>query len=199
MVNYLALLGWHDGTEQEFYSREELTKAFDLSRLSKAPAIFDIKKLRWMNARYLRSLPLEKLRTVISDRLKSANLLYSHVDSSDLLIEMIAEVTRDSVELASDYDFQVNRIFSYPLEETVQSGEAAELLTEEGGFYVSECQLMKCISYFSKELSRAVILSFREGTFPCGDSENHRALWKNWVKQLSKVCRLEEQFPYLMD
>ncbi|GJQ12151.1 hypothetical protein GpartN1_g3942.t1 [Galdieria partita] len=174
LINYLALLGWHDGTEQEFYSREELTKAFSLTRLSKAPAIFDIGKLRWMNARYLRSLPIEKLRAVVSERLKLANLLYPHVDSSDLLVEMIAEVTRDNVELASDYECQVKRIFSYPLEETVRSGEAVELLTKEGGFH---------------ELSKAIVHSFREGTFPSGESENHRALWKEWIKRVSKETK----------
>ncbi|EME29787.1 glutamyl-tRNA synthetase [Galdieria sulphuraria] len=174
LINYLALLGWHDGTEQEFYSREELTKSFSLSRLSKAPAVFDIEKLRWMNARYLRSLPIEKLRTVISERLKLAHLLYSHVDSSDSLTEMIAEVTRDSVELTSDYEYQVTRIFSYPLEETVQSGEAAELLTKEGGFY---------------ELSEVIVRSFKDGTFPCGENENHRVLWKEWIKCVSKETK----------
>jgi glutamyl-tRNA synthetase len=174
LINYLALLGWHDGTEQEFYSREELTKAFSLSRLSKAPAIFDIGKLRWMNARYMRSLSNERLRTIISERLKSANLLYPDVDSNDLLIDMIAEVTRDSVELASDYEYQVSKLFSYPLEETVQSGEAVELVEKGGGFY---------------ELSQVIIRSFQEGTFPTGEHDDHRTLWKEWIKRVSKETK----------
>ena len=48
MVNYLALLGWNDGTEKEIYSRDELIKAFDLSRVTASPAMFDNAKLRML-------------------------------------------------------------------------------------------------------------------------------------------------------
>ncbi len=57
MVNFLALLGWNPGTEQEIFSLEELVKAFSLERVNKAGARFDIQKAQWFNQHYLRALP----------------------------------------------------------------------------------------------------------------------------------------------
>ena len=53
VVNFLALLGWNDGTEKEIFSLEELEKAFDLSRVHKAGAKFDPEKNKWFNHQYL--------------------------------------------------------------------------------------------------------------------------------------------------
>ncbi len=60
IVNYIALLGWHPKTEQEIFSLEELIKEFSLEGLSKNPAIFDPKKIDWMNGEYIRAMSLEK-------------------------------------------------------------------------------------------------------------------------------------------
>ena len=56
IVNYVALLGWSPGGEQEIYSLRELEGIFDIKGLSKSPAIFDIDKLRWLNAEYIRAM-----------------------------------------------------------------------------------------------------------------------------------------------
>ena len=53
VVNFLALLGWNPGTEQEIFSLDELVKAFDISRCSKAGAKFDFKKGIWFNHEYI--------------------------------------------------------------------------------------------------------------------------------------------------
>ena len=56
LINYIALLGWSPGTDQEIFSLDELTQAFSIEGLSKSPAIFDVDKLTWMNAQYIRAL-----------------------------------------------------------------------------------------------------------------------------------------------
>ena len=53
VINFLALLGWNDGTEKELFSLEELENAFDLSRVHKAGAKFDPEKNKWFNHQYL--------------------------------------------------------------------------------------------------------------------------------------------------
>src|SRR5439155_4800123 len=58
--NYLALLGWGYDESTTFFSTDELVKLFSLDRVSKNPAVFDEQKLRWMNGRYLRELPVEE-------------------------------------------------------------------------------------------------------------------------------------------
>jgi glutamyl-tRNA synthetase len=56
VVNYVALLGWSPEGEQEIYSLDELTKIFDYHHINKAPAVFDMKKLRWMNGEYIKKM-----------------------------------------------------------------------------------------------------------------------------------------------
>jgi glutamyl-tRNA synthetase len=60
--NYISLLGWGYDESTTFFTTDELVERFDLSRVSKNPAVFDEQKLRWMNGRYLRDLDPADLR-----------------------------------------------------------------------------------------------------------------------------------------
>ena len=60
IMNYIALLGWAPETEQEIYTLDELIEVFNIHRISKSPAIFDIDKLTWMNGVYLRNMDEDK-------------------------------------------------------------------------------------------------------------------------------------------
>lgn len=62
LVNYVALLGWNPGTEQEIFSMPELLKEFSFDKIHKAGAVFDIKKLDWMNSEYIKKLPAQKFK-----------------------------------------------------------------------------------------------------------------------------------------
>jgi glutamyl-tRNA synthetase len=61
LVNFIASLGWNDGSEQEIFSREELITQFSLDRVQKSGARFDERRLLWMNGHYIRELPLDEL------------------------------------------------------------------------------------------------------------------------------------------
>ena len=58
--NYLALVGWNPGTDQEFFTLPELVKAFDIKRINNSPGIFDVNKLEWMNSQYVAKMDPEK-------------------------------------------------------------------------------------------------------------------------------------------
>ncbi len=64
IVNFLALLGWHPQDNRELFTMKELIQEFDLTRVQKAGAIFDLTKLQWFNAQYIK-----KLDTVVLDKL----------------------------------------------------------------------------------------------------------------------------------
>ncbi len=64
--NYIALLGWGLDASTTFMRTDQLVEGFSLERVSKSPAVFDEQKLRWMNGRYLRELPVAGL----ADRLE---------------------------------------------------------------------------------------------------------------------------------
>ena len=75
ILNYVALLGWSprgEWAEQEFFSLEELSAIFDLGGISKSPAIFDLEKLKYFNAHYLRALSAEDFYTVAEPYLRQA-------------------------------------------------------------------------------------------------------------------------------
>jgi glutamyl-tRNA synthetase len=61
VLNFLALLGWSSGDDRELFSRDELIEAFDLGGISKKSAVFDEKKLEWMNGQYLNKMNNEEL------------------------------------------------------------------------------------------------------------------------------------------
>lgn len=60
IINYLALLGWNPGTEQEIFSLDELVSAFDMGHVHKSGAVFDIKKFDWFNRQYIEKFTNEQ-------------------------------------------------------------------------------------------------------------------------------------------
>lgn len=60
VINFIALLGWSPGDDREFFTLDELVKSFDEKNLNKSPAIFNMDKLTWFNAEYIRRLPAEE-------------------------------------------------------------------------------------------------------------------------------------------
>ena len=73
ILNYVALLGWSprgDLAEQEFFTLEELVQAFDITGISKSPAIFDLEKLNYFNSAYLKALSPEAFLAVAEPYLK---------------------------------------------------------------------------------------------------------------------------------
>lgn len=61
LVNFIASLGWNDGSDQEIFSRRELIEKFDLSRVQRSGAHFDERRLNWMNGHYIREMSLDDL------------------------------------------------------------------------------------------------------------------------------------------
>jgi len=77
VVNYLALLSWHPGGEREKFLLSELVEAFDMSRVSRSPAIFDLDKLNWLNGQYLRELAPSELAELARPYLHEEGLQFA--------------------------------------------------------------------------------------------------------------------------
>lgn len=67
MLNFLASMGWNDGTEQEIFSRDELIAKFSLDRVQRSGAKFDEQRLLWMNGQWIRKLSLDDLFDRVTD------------------------------------------------------------------------------------------------------------------------------------
>jgi glutamyl-tRNA synthetase len=66
LMNFLATLGWNDGTTKEIFSQQELIAEFDISRINKAGAKFDEQRLIWLNGHYIRSMTIDDLYSAVS-------------------------------------------------------------------------------------------------------------------------------------
>ena len=85
VFNFIALLGWNPGGEDEIFSREELIKLFDENRLSKSPAAFDQKKLDWMSNDYIKRADLATIFEMAKPFLEEAGRL---TDKAEKLVEL---------------------------------------------------------------------------------------------------------------
>ncbi|MDR1914129.1 MAG: glutamate--tRNA ligase [Clostridiales bacterium] len=78
VINYIALLGWSPADNQEIFSLDELAERFDENRLNKAPSVFDITKLTWMNAQYFANMNPDDFKDlalpVLSDSIKTVGV-----------------------------------------------------------------------------------------------------------------------------
>lgn len=105
ILNYVALLGWSPRGEREIYSLDELKEAFDLSGISKSPAIFDIEKLRYFNSEYIRAMSAEAFAAVAEPYIRQSvkNEAYSAADIAALL-QQRTEVLTDIPEKVDFFD-----------------------------------------------------------------------------------------------
>jgi glutamyl-tRNA synthetase len=74
LVNFLALLGWNPGDEQEIFTREELIERFSLDRVNRKSSVFDPEKLLWMNGQHISRMTGADLLDLVADRLVDAGL-----------------------------------------------------------------------------------------------------------------------------
>ena len=72
VLNYVALLGWNPKSEREIFTLDELIEIFEISCISKSPAIFDIEKLRYFNSEYIRSMSAEQFAAVAEPFIRQA-------------------------------------------------------------------------------------------------------------------------------
>ena len=105
VLNYVTLLGWSPRGEQEIYSLDELKEIFDISGISKSPAIFDIEKLRYFNSEYIRAMSPEAFAAVAEPYIRQSvkNEAYDAAAIAALLQQRI-EVLTDIPEKVDFFD-----------------------------------------------------------------------------------------------
>ncbi|KAG8502068.1 hypothetical protein CXB51_002073 [Gossypium anomalum] len=168
MVNYLALLGWGDGTENEFFTIDQLVEKFSIGRVNKSGAVFDSTKLRWMNGQHLRAIPFEELSQLIGERWKSTGLL---TESEGPFVDDAVQLLKDGIDLVTDSDTALSNLLSYPVHATLTSPECRPIVEDK----LSEVSAHLLAAYDSGELFGAL----EEG--PAG--------WQKWVKGFGKTLK----------
>ncbi len=134
LVNYLALLGWspqEDG--KEILTREQLTAEFDLFRVHRSPAVFDLEKLNWVNRSHLKKTERARLIELAVPYLQAGKLVPAEL-SPDVR-EWIGEVVEASLNYLNkleDLERETRLIFRFNPEKDLSESEVEQILLQDG-------------------------------------------------------------------
>lgn len=151
LMNFLALLGWNPGTEDELFSMEELEKEFNLSNVSKAGARFDPDKAKWFNHQYVQKLDNKTLAERFIPELKEKG-----IEKDIETIEKICSLVKERLNFTYELWEQTHFFFEAPTEyhaKTVKKrwkGNAPELMKEL-------LELLKTVDDFSSENTEEIV------------------------------------------
>lgn len=206
MINYLSLLGWNDGTENEIFTREELIETFDLNRVVKSPSVFDMEKLNWVNSQHLKMLPVDEITPLVQEQLHILNLISDDFVGSDeernfafastCLAKQMMETTKRAVTNAV-------AVIDYALPSSfidMKDGTEAKIMIEDGNFYCIGQKLVQSFEANEMPLPDPInILSaftdpkynkqpITEDNQQGGGAYDYPAAYKTFMKSLSKEC-----------
>jgi len=114
LINFVALLGWNPGDEQEVFTMKELINKFSLERVHKAGAVFNIEKLNWLNAEHLRSKPNDELLLMLKDELSKSYYKDKVLDDDYLLL--IIEAMKPRVSFVNEFITKCTYFYTEPTE-----------------------------------------------------------------------------------
>ena len=118
LVNYLTLLGWSPPDQEEFFTLDHAAKAFTLERIQHTAAVYDQKKLEWMNARYLRELPVADVAVRVRPFLTALGIDPDRPQERpeatlEEAVELVRERSRTLADMAEQMAFLYRPVTSY--------------------------------------------------------------------------------------
>jgi nondiscriminating glutamyl-tRNA synthetase len=130
VVNFLALLGWSPEGEEEVFFLEELVKQFDLNRVSRAPAVFDMDKLKWLNGHYIKNSSLERITELAVPYLQEAGYLTGELTPEQWnWVKMVVASVREYPTCLAEIIDYVDVFFNDEIE--FEKEELKEILQQE--------------------------------------------------------------------
>ncbi len=131
LFNFLALLGWSPGDDNEILSRQELVSRFELQDINKAAAVFDKEKLNWMNGKYIRDADIDKIVELSIPYLQEAGFIDDDItENKRKWLKRVIEVGRSKVDYLAQIPEEVELFFSEL--EYDNKEEAIEEFSQEG-------------------------------------------------------------------
>lgn len=175
ILNYIALLGWSPGGTREFFTLKELEENFTIEGLSKSPSIFDIEKLKWMNAEYIRKASPEDFLAMAKPYIVAAT-----GEDSVLDLNKIAALIQQRTEILTDIPEKIDFFKELPDYDTAIYCHK-KMKTDKDN---SRENLKKIISYFkengdvlkSKWVSSELYAALCELAATC-EVKNSQILW----------------------
>ena len=112
IINYIALLGWSPNSNQEIFTLEELEKAFDVRNISKSPAAFDMDKLKWFNAQYIRAMGVDEFFEL------ALPFLSENISNKDIDLKKVSKILQARTEVLTEIPAKIgffNELCDYDL------------------------------------------------------------------------------------
>lgn len=120
LINFVALLGWNPKTDQEIFTIEELIKQFELTKVNKSGAIFDVDKLDWVNNLYIRQMADAEIVKAVMPYLEKEGLLSSDLTAkngekvSEEFLEAIVKIEKERMKKFSEIGERTTYFFEQP-------------------------------------------------------------------------------------
>lgn len=150
LVNFLALLGWAPEGEEEIFTMEQLIEKFNLDRVSKSPAVFDMEKLKWINGTYIRNLAPDKLKSLALPYLQDAGFVGMNLTrSEDAWVSLVAETLRNYLSCLEDIKERMEMFMGQYV--TFETDEAKQVLAGES--------IPRVINMFAAKIKEAEVIS----------------------------------------
>ena len=129
VFNFLALLGWSPGGEEEILTKEEIIERFTLEAVSKSPAVFDMEKLKWLNGHYIRQSSIERLVGLAIPYLQSEGYLKDEVTEADVQwVTLIMQALQEKIHTINDIGEFMHLFVGEDI--TIEDEEAKEVLAD---------------------------------------------------------------------
>ena len=122
LTNFIASLGWNDGTEQEIFSKQELIEKFTLDRVQRSGARFDEQRLTWMNGQWIRSLSLDDLYARVTDFWPE-----SAATASEVAKKQVLSLVQDRLKTLTDLPIMTSYFFAEPTPDWTMIAENKQL------------------------------------------------------------------------
>lgn len=112
MVNFLSLLGWQSGDDQEFFTRIEMLQRFSLDQVHKRDTVFDLQKFEWLNGQHIMTLSAEELLPLVAPFFVQAGVIAeSDIDHQRSYMLQVIELLRDRCRTLADFAGQSKFFF----------------------------------------------------------------------------------------
>jgi glutamyl-tRNA synthetase len=145
LLNFLALLGWSPGTEEELFGLDDMIDAFSLNRVGASGVQFDLDKLRWVNEHYVRDLSVEELaeraRPYVEDE---------GYEVSDERLRTICELVQDRIQVAPEVVTD-NRYFFVDPDEYEEAGVEKRWTDESGDLLLAYAERLDDVDSFDTD------------------------------------------------
>jgi len=149
VVNFLALLGWAPGGEEEIFTMEQLIEQFSLDRVAKNPAVFDMDKLKWINGYYIRQSSVERITDLALPFLKEAGYIKENMNEEQYQwAKMIVTAVQEKIHA-------VTEILDYM---KIFTGSEVEFENEDARSVLKEEQVPQVIEALRTKLNEMDIL-----------------------------------------